>query len=155
MKIRRLKKKAVSPIIATVLLIMIVIILAIIILLWTKGFTKEAIEKEIADSTKNVENWCREVSISGIVNNDAEESFGFRNDGSVPIYAFNLELSGAGGSSSDKINTPVNPSSPFMIEGRGSYSDYDKVKIIPILLGKSKSGVTQEFECSDKYGVEI
>ena len=42
-----MNKKAVSPIISTVLLIMIVIILAIIILLWSRGFIKEAITKDI------------------------------------------------------------------------------------------------------------
>ena len=48
------EKKGVSPIISTVLLIVIVIILAIIILLWSRGFVKEIITKEIAGNEKRV-----------------------------------------------------------------------------------------------------
>ena len=48
----RKNKKAVSPTISTVLLVMIVIIVAIIILMWSRGFIKEAIEKEVAGEKK-------------------------------------------------------------------------------------------------------
>ena len=47
MKMRKIlkNKKAVSPMISTVLLIMIAIIIAIIILIWGRGFIKEKLDK--------------------------------------------------------------------------------------------------------------
>ena len=47
-------KKAVSPVVSTVLLVLIVIILAIIILLWSRGFIKEVILKEIPGEESKV-----------------------------------------------------------------------------------------------------
>ena len=98
----RKNKKAVSPIISTVLLVMIVIIVAIIILMWSRGFIKEAIEKEIGGENKRVEQFCSEVSMVAILND--EGSFGFTNNGNVPIYALNVKLTDIGGGDSDIIN---------------------------------------------------
>ena len=39
------KRKAVSPVVSTVLLIMIVVILAVIIIIWSRGFLSESVLK--------------------------------------------------------------------------------------------------------------
>ncbi len=158
-------KKAVSPTISTVLLIMIVVIVAIIILMWSRGFIKEAIEKEVAGEKKRVEQFCSELSMVGILN--TEGSFGFTNNGNVPIYALNLKLSGGiiGEGNSDMINIRpgkgglVNPGFSTLIKDEyGSYYnyyDYDKVKIIPVLLGKTKTGAIKEKGCEEIYALNI
>jgi len=154
----RMLKKGVSPVISTVLLIMIVIILAMIILLWSRGFIKEAVEKDIAGNNKRVEDYCREVKLSSIVNQDG--SFGFENIGNVPIFAYNIKLTNEGSGNSkivkvkNKNGGAVNPSFGSIISDQGKYTDYEKVKIIPILLGKAKGG-TKEVTCPEKTGFVI
>lgn len=154
----RMAKKAVSPVISTVLLIMIVIILGIIILLWSKGFIKEVVEKEIAGNTKRVDDYCKDVKLSSIINQDG--SFGFENVGNVPIFAYNVKLTsvGSGESTTVKVENKnggaVNPSFGSIITNQGSYGDYEKVKVIPILLGKAKGGI-KEFECPEEVGFVI
>ena len=150
--IMRKSKKAVSPVISTVLLIMIVIILAIIILLWSRGFISEVVEKEIAGSIKRVDDYCKEVKLSSIINQDG--SFGFENVGNVPIFAYNVKLTriDSGESTTVKFENKnggaVNPSFGSIISDQGRYDEYEKVKIIPILLGKAKGG-TKEFTCPE------
>ncbi len=161
----RKSKKAVSPIISTVLLVMIVIIVAIIILMWSRGFIKEAIEKEVGGETKRVEQFCSELSMVAILNN--EGSFGFTNNGNVPIYSLNLKLTGGivGAGSSDTVNIRpekgglVNPGFSTLIKDEFGnyydYYDYDEVKIIPVLLGKTKTGAIKEKGCEEIYGLNI
>ncbi len=159
------KKKAISPIISTVLLIMIVIVLAIIILLWSRGFVKEAITKDIAGNEKRVNEFCLDVKISSIINDDVIRTFGFENTGNVPIYAYKVKLVGKDDGKSEVVKVTkegggsVNPGFSVFVdsdvigEGKG-YDDFELIKIIPILLGESKSG-TKEFECPEKNGFVI
>lgn len=160
--LKRKNKKAVSPIISTVLLITICIVLALIILLWAKGFIKEAIEKEIAGETKNINKACSEIYITPIINTGTQ-SFGFTNTGNIPIYAFNLKLSSGGNSEIKRINSEVgglvNPGfSTIIKDDTGNfyfYNAYEEIKIIPILLGKAKSGGIQEYQCPEKDSLII
>ncbi len=159
-------KKGVSPVVSTVLLIMIVIILAIIILIWSQGFIKEAITKQVASETKSIDQYCSDVQneIQPNVNPDGL-SFGFTNSGSIPIYAFNLKLTEKGSGKSVTKEIPpnvgaVNPGYNVIINTGEyellSYDDYEKIIIIPVLLGtKAKSGGTEPYTCSDRYGVKV
>jgi flagellin-like protein len=134
-------KKGVSPIIATVLLIVLVIIIAIIILLWSQLFFKEKILK----FDKLIENACTEVSLRTFVNED--DSFGFTNTGNVPIYRFDLRLSSKGTSVVSSVNKPVDSGFSSIAEGY-NYDSYEKVEIIPVLLGETDKGGPKEFICS-------
>jgi len=154
-------KKGVSPLIATVLLILIVVVLAMIILAWFLGFVKEAITKEIGGNEKTVDSFCYDVEITSVINEDG--SFGFENSGNVPIHAYNVELVGGSDSEIVKVSQEdggsVNPGFSALVPNENYYEGgspkYKKVRIIPILLGKTKSGDTQEFECPEKSGIAI
>jgi|ETNmetMinimDraft_2_1059921.scaffolds.fasta_scaffold125182_2 flagellin-like protein len=155
MVIKKRGKRAISPIISTVLLIMIVIILAIIILLWSRGFVQEAILKEVAGTEKRVEQFCGEVGMTSILNSDG--TFGFTNSGNVPIYKVSLKTSG-GGISQNTVISPedgglVNPGFATIIGD--NYNTYEEVKIIPILLGKAKSSGITEFTCPEENALTI
>ncbi len=145
-------KKAVSPIIATVLLLLLVFILASIIFLWSKGFIKESVLKDIAGNEKTIDKYCPDVKLETFVDNDG--SFGFNNVGNVPLYSFDLKLSKAGTSQLDARTNIVNPGSSIRIDDK-NYNDYEEVKVIPILLGKKKSGGTQQFQCPDIDGIKV
>lgn len=150
------KENAVSPVVSTILLIMLVIIIAVIIILWFRVFLKESIIKEIAGKTKNIEDYCRDVRLKAILNDD--NSFGVTNEGNVPIYGFNLKLARDDGTASEVpvSNARLNPGFSIMFSDQGYRNDYESVKAIPILLGKRKSSsATEQFICPDKYGVDI
>ncbi len=159
------QKKGISPIISTVLLIMIVIVLAIIILLWSKGFIKETITKQLGNEPeKDIQSFCREIGMSRILNSDG--SFGFTNSGNVPIYKVNLKLTykETGSSVLEEILPEqgglVNPGfASLMQKADGdyyNYNDYEEVKIIPVLLGKStSSGGITEFPCPEENALII
>ena len=158
---RGINKKGLSPIVATSILIVIVIILAIIILLWARGFIKEAVIKEIAGSSKRAEEFCREIGMRGFVNED--NSFGFENTGTIPIFAYRINLEESGSSEIIRVGNEkggsVNPGSIVIITDSivkdiQPYSSYDSVKIIPVLLGKVE-GSTQSYDCPEINGIDI
>jgi len=155
---RGINKKGLSPIVATSILIVIVIILAIIILLWARGFIKEAVIKEIAGSSKRAEEFCREIGMRGFVNED--NSFGFENTGTIPIFAYRINLEKSGSSEIIRVGNDqggsVNPGDTAIISHSSvkPYSSYDSVKIIPVLLGKVE-GSTQSYDCPEINGIDI
>ncbi|MBT4136226.1 hypothetical protein HOD75_02020 [archaeon] len=150
-------KKGVSPVIATVLLVMIVVILAIIILVWSQGFIKETILKEINGESKRAEAYCREIRMIPIINED--DSFGFENTGNVPIYEIQLKTSGDGSSELETIEEPVNPGFATILTSPqgGDYqlSAYEEVKVIPVILGTTESGDNQPFTCPEINALKI
>ena len=157
---RGINKKGLSPIVATSILIVIVIVLAIIILLWARGFVKEAVIKEIAGSSKRAEEFCREIGMRGFVNEDLEETFGFENTGTIPIFAYRINLEESGSSKIIRVGNDqggsVNPGDTAIISHSSvkPYSSYDSVKIIPVLLGKVE-GSTQSYDCPEINGIDI
>ena len=158
---RGINKKGLSPIVATSILIVIVILLAIIILIWSRGFIKEAVIKEIAGNSKRAEEFCREIGMRGFVNED--NTFGFENTGTIPIFAYRINLEKSGSSEIIRVGNDqggsVNPGGPVIItksivENILPYSEYDSVKIIPVLLGKVE-GSTQSYDCPEINGIDI
>ena len=158
---RGINKKGLSPIVATSILIVIVILLAIIILIWSRGFIKEAVIKEIAGNSKRAEEFCREIGMRGFVNED--NTFGFENTGTIPIFAYRINLEKSGSSEIIRVGNDqggsVNPGGTVIItksivENILPYSEYDSVKIIPVLLGKVE-GSTQSYDCPEINGIDI
>lgn len=154
---KRKKERAVSPIVSTILLVMIVVVLAAIIFLWTRSFIKEAVTKDIAGDIKTVDQLCvNGLGIKSFVNEDG--SFGFTNNGNVPIYAFNVKETNEDGSSDIiRRDTPVNIGKSVTldssIDSSFVYNNHKEIKIIPILLGKMKNGNAQEYTCPEENGV--
>ena len=150
------RKKAVSPVVSTVLLILIVIVLAAIIFVWSRSFIKEAITKNIGGTDKSVDQVCSsELNLKSFVNPDG--SFGFTNNGNVPIYGFSLKLVDKTGGNSNVVNDynnqSVNPGKSITVNSY-NYNNYYKVEIIPILLGKS-SGGNQQYPCPETNAVVV
>ena len=154
-------KKAVSPVVSTILLVMIVLIIAILIILWAKGFHKEVIEKEIDGNKKRVNEFCNEVKLKSILNVDG--TFGFENIGNVPLYGFSVKMSELDSGKSKAYyfsGKNVNPGFSVMIDSSLdssftiSYDKYEEVKVFPILLGEAKTG-TKEFQCPEENALEI
>ena len=151
-------KRGISPVVTTVLLIMLVIILAIIILLWSRGFIKEKVLK----FDKPIDNVCGEVSIRTFVN--ADNTFGFTNIGNIPIHAVDIKTTKKGGSDIDNVGmsgggkVDIGLSTIFenvsKIIRTGNNKD-EEIKIIPILLGETKSGAIKEYTCPERNGFVV
>lgn len=140
-------KKAVSPIIATIMLVLLVIVLAAIIVLWGTTFIPEALTK----FDRPIEEKCNEVKFSAELSEaGAASKISVVNEGSVPIYKFSVRKQ----SSSESTVTTTDsknllPGSSVIIDAdTSSLSSGDEIDIIPILLGKTKSNKIQENQCS-------
>lgn len=157
---RRLSKKGVSPVVATVLLITMVVIIALIIFLWFRNINKEAITK--FEGT-NVEVVCSDVSF------DASYSSGqldILNTGTVPIYSMKLRVYTAGSYNTNDMqditdsNWPAKGLNSGMAFSTPTLSGYiegaDKVILIPVLIGISEdTGEEKVHTCEDTIGKEV
>lgn len=153
MKIRGIKeikgRKAVSPVVSTVLLVVIVVILAAIIFLWVRGFIQEKREK----FGKPIENACSDVDLQVSISNN---ELAIINRGNVPVYNITAKKQKLGSSKiesvegvTDKLREGQSITVPFNL---GS-EDYSKILIIPILLGKSGNNYVIH-TCDDEFAVE-
>ena len=151
-----MKKRGLSPVVATILLVAIVIVIALIVFLWLRGITKEAITK--FDGT-NVEIVCNDVDF------DADYESGIlylTNVGNVPIYKFKVRLEGDGSYTTDVVG---DTSKDWPDEGLNSQSRYsgslgnidgkDKIFLIPVLLGETKEGDKKVYTCEERHAKEI
>ena len=154
---KRINKKGVSPIIATVLLISMVVVIGIIVFLWFRGMIGETVTK----FGENVELACEDVVF------DASYFGGtlyVTNNGNIPIYDFNLKFKGGGSHDTSRLSDDSNWENDLgesRLNQGSSFTDSvgsggaESIVLIPILLGSTDSGETSEFVCDENYGFEI
>ncbi len=152
-----MKKRGISPVIATVLLIAMVVVLGLIIFLWFRGLTQEAVTK----FGKNVELTCADVGF------EADYSGGtlyISHTGNVPIFNFKVKITEPGSHRTVDIsnisgnwpNTGLRQGGTFTSEYLSSeFSGADNVLLIPVLLGTSDSGGQKTHVCDEQDGQEI
>ena len=87
-RMRKVNKRGLSPVIATVLLISIALVLAVIIFLWAKSFVGEAVSKE---KYGRIELACADIIFRA-------EAFA-----TSPGYAQTIDIVNGGGSDTDKV----------------------------------------------------
>ena len=153
---KRLKKKAISPVIATTLLIAIVVIIALIVFLWFRNVIGDYGEK----FGKNIELVCDEVMLG------ASYSGGWiyvTNDGNVPIFKLNLKIAEGGGYETVELNEYVSDWPATGLTQGGIYSgdislyigSPDAIILMPILMGTSDKGGKKTYACGEQYGYEL
>ena len=141
-----MKKRGISPVIATVLLIAMVVVLALIIFMWFRGFTQEAVTK----FDTNVELVCNDVSF------DASYSGGILsivNTGNIPIYRVKLKISELGSYTTKELEATEGWSDVGLNQGDTFSNSVDvgsanEITVIPVLIGNSRSG-QQSYTCSE------
>jgi flagellin-like protein len=154
MKRSEIKKRGISPMIATVLLIAMVVVMAMVIFLWFRNMAKEEITKF---GDENIELVCEDVLIEASYNSQTN-SLTILNNGNVPVYGIKVSIYTESGN--DEIT--LDKSSDSNLEGginqggiyTKSFSDSvikeaTKITLYPILLGNSNDGV-RVFTCSNK-----
>lgn len=150
-------KKALSPVITTVLLVLIAIILAVIIFMWAVAFRGEQITKFISGEKKDISISCDSVVFSAEL---AGNQISIVNTGDIPIYRFDIRIEGNVNSKIASINSEtsrVNPGAAKSIDIAflGTLPPGTEIKIIPILLGTDKDGAEKEASCINSGKWEI
>ena len=132
-----MKKRAISPIVASVLLVALVLVLASIVFIWAKGFIGEQVEK----GDKPVASLCEEVSFSvDLIEDDAVAGtyeVEIVNRGNYAIYNFLIIKTLDGSEASETF--------AFAVDAQGSISQEadlridgkvpEEVAFYPALLG--------------------
>jgi len=147
------KKKAISPVVATVLLVAIVIVIGLIIFLWFKGMIGESVTK----FDENIELVCEDVLFEASYEGG---ELTLSNIGNVPIYDIKVKKFSAGNHDTESLREEIT-SWPGGGLGQGGlfstkkdYSSSTKILLIPVLIGSSEKG-EKSFTCNDRYGKEI
>ncbi|MDP3986614.1 MAG: hypothetical protein Q8P81_00105 [Nanoarchaeota archaeon] len=151
-------KKAVSPVVATVLLIIMVIVIGLIIFLWFRSFVPEQGEK----FGRNLELVCNEVVFQPAYST-TNGNLTITNTGNVPIYSISIKIS-KDRSHSTKNMTELDDNWPPLglrqgktftsIDLSSEISGAEEVLIIPILAGTSSEG-DQTHTCEERQGQSL
>jgi len=140
---KKQNKKALSPIITTILLILVSLVLAGIIFAWAKSFGSE----QVAKFDEPIENSCVDVRLQAAIT--GANSVSVINQGSIPVYKLRFLIEGDG--NSDKEDKEVN----IIAGGATSVTTIanligKEVTLMPVLLGtlKDDSTKSEEFPCT-------
>ena len=162
----RKDKRAISPIVATVILISIAIVLALVIWLFVKGFVSELVVKlgkpaaTVCEEDVFIDASLEFDSGSGAVKNVIVE-----NNGNVPIAGFNLELERRGKAKRNYYPCAIfvgqsSPTSPPCIDViasdfEGLEQNCETATVIPVLLGQGQSSGKDKLSTCETKAVTL
>ncbi len=134
-----MKRRGLSPVIATVLLIALVITIALVVFLWIKGMTQEAITKFDGQNVKLV---CNDVAFQASYSSG---TLYVSNSGNVPIFGMKVVDYGAGSHQTQDLREAsvgwptggLNQGGTF--SGTISFTG-NEIVLVPVLIGDSNSG---------------
>jgi len=144
-----MKKKGLSPVIATTLLVLLVVILGLMIFLWARGFLEEQLEKFGGP----IEKACKKIRFDAEgKNNRGTLDLEITNRGNVDIYQFDVKMEAAGESQTRRFKYKVPSKSSTkgnIVLGVGSKGTLpEKITVYPSLIGRS-GGENKIFTCLD------
>ena len=169
-----MKRRGVSPVIATVLLSVIVVVLAAIIFIWARGFLSESAvkgDRAVSVSCADVEfeaevvphaSECSAASCEPGEPNPCDAAVDINNIGNVPIYGVQVF---AYDQETGSIQPLINVDQPFAVGtitiGRSAsvclgqnIQSQDAFRIVPKLLAE-KDGQRVAYTCPEKDGITI
>lgn len=139
-----INKRGISPVIATVLLVVVALVLFSLIFIWIRSFQHEAITKQGTP----IEMVCNDINF------DLSYTTGtlqITNNGDIPIYKAEIYL--------------VSPEKTKYYNSTGEISQtqskmqniacnsWGMIKVIPVLIGTTKSGVQKEYTCENQFKI--
>jgi len=141
-----MRKRGLSPVIATVLLIALVLVLAAIIFMWARGFISEQIEK----FGTPIEDLCSTVDFDiEIIDTAIGYDFEIANRGNVPIHKFDIKEIRGGESEIQQF--PISLDEGEAVRRPVSLrSDTEKIIVYPVLVGNIRGkSINKVFTCSE------
>jgi len=147
---KRIDKKGVSPVIATILLVSIVIVIGLIIFLWFQNIQEEAITKF---GETNIALVCGEVLFN--VDYDSNTLY-ISNTGNVPIFSMKIKTTKKGSHETKDINDLTDNWNQGGLTKGNVFSDtinfdadVEEITVIPVLIGNSEKG-KRSFVCDER-----
>lgn len=147
---RKIEKKGVSPVVATILLLALMLVLAAIIFAWARGFVKEQLQK----NGESAESVCAQLKFdvnfqrTGAVDERMTGNIQVVNRGAIPIYGFDIKQVSGG----NVMRTPflfsvlpgeTVPSKSLMLAGSAS-----NLEMYPILLASVQNQkLNKQYTC--------
>lgn len=133
-------RKAVSPIIATVLLIAIVIVSAGIIVVWSKSFIKEHIEKY----GERIDIVCDRIKYDASLSETPQGAYeiAISNQGNDNIHQMNVKVINKGNSAVKSFTPDKNMVAKkttgkitFTLADFPNFDKFEKIELTPVILG--------------------
>ena len=146
-----MKKRGLSPVIATVFMILLVLVLAALIFLWTRGFLSEEIEK----FGEPIDNLCKRVDfevqrVPGEIGTYALEVV---NRGDINIFHLDIKMFKDGNSEISRFKFKIDAGQSIKKDISLKMKDGstpDKIEISPALLGTVEGKDSNKvFTCKD------
>ena len=153
---KRLKKRGLSPVVATTLLIAIVVVIALIIFLWFRTIIGDYGEK----FGKNIELVCEDVLFGASYSSENSMLY-ITNDGNVPIFKLNLRIEQDRGYETMELNEIVSDWPEIGLTQGGAYSgdigygSAEEIIVMPVLIGTSDKGGKKTYACGEQYGYVV
>jgi hypothetical protein len=133
----------------------IVIVIAIIVVLWLRGFLPDAITKF---GDENIELACDKVVLDARLN-PAKDTLSISNNGNVPVERVNLRVTDSNGNYDNyEGNERIKQGRVILVKENDleeKFESYEKVLIVPVLMGRDEDGEDTPHVCEDRYGVEV
>lgn len=149
-----MQKKAISPVITTVLLVLIAIVLAVIIFVWAVAFRGEQITKFSGGEEKDIRLSCDSVLFRPELIGTSQ--IAIVNTGDVPIYRFDIRIIGTAGTRVESAEGGTNPGQTSTIDvSTMGISSGTEIQVIPVLLGTDKDGAEKEASCINSGKWEV
>jgi len=142
-------KKAVSPLIATVLLVVITIAIFGIIFSWIRGMVSEQIEK-FGDP---IEIACDKVAFTASM--EGGNRIVVNNQGNIPILGLNIVVKKQGTTTVKNVRKPIDGivsiGETDVIELESDISGAEKITVMPVIQGRSRqTAAPRRYVCKNK-----
>lgn len=138
-------RRAIAPVITTILLVLITLVLASIVILWGTSFIPESLGK----FGEPVENACDSIAFTADVDSSSNE-ISVSNTGDIPIYKFSVKEEGQTKSeiqTTGETNLGVGGAKILDITVSSGFSG--EVTVMPIVLGETEDGKVQQYSCPE------
>ena len=153
-----MKKRGISPVIATVLLIAMVLVMALIVFMWFRGMIGNYNQK----FGKNIELNCDDILFEAEYDDTTGEISILNLGGMVPIYEIELKIIKTAGYETKNLKDIADwPTVGLNLGGAFSgdissviTSEVTKIIVIPVLLGEVENE-EETFTCDEKYGIHL
>jgi flagellin-like protein len=158
-----IKKKGISPVIATLLLVLLAVILALVIFIWARAVITEKVQKDMGLGYQNIEGFCKDITFNAdVVYINSNLNITLENTQNIPIYGVKILKISEG---SRKTLGEATYGSNINSVKAGQTKDFslettdvavgDKVLLVPILLGVAKNDVNikKQYTCNEEFGV--
>ncbi|MFH1238299.1 MAG: archaellin/type IV pilin N-terminal domain-containing protein [archaeon] len=146
-----MKKRGLSPVIATVFMILLVLVLAALIFLWARGFLSEQIEK----FGQPIDNLCKRVDfeVQKVPGEIGENALEVVNRGDINIFHLDIKMFKDGNSEISRFKFKIDAGQSVRKDLSLKMKDGstpDKIEIIPALLGTVEGKDSNKvFTCND------